>query len=93
MAPVIKGLVIWESNNPVVCDGYAKYEAAEFIDQPSCKISFIMKKTNLKWQKFVMCYPCASPYILFYMKSWSSYLAVLELRKYHRIRPTQIQND
>ena len=39
--------------------------------------------------KFVTGYPCASPYILFYMHGLVFYF-VFELRKYHKI--SQIQN-
>ena len=49
----------------------------KFIDQLSCKISEIMRKTILNGRlaaildfisaKFVMGYPCVRPYILFYI--------------------------
>ena len=45
MAPVIKELVIWESNYPVVCDGYVKYEAAE-VHRSAIMQDFLYNEEN-----------------------------------------------
>ena len=87
-----------QKNPSVVSDGYVKYEEAEVHDQLSCKISEIMKKKkngrlkallDFTSAKFVMGYPCARHYIMFYLHG-SAILHFFGLRKYHKI--TKIQN-
>ena len=66
----------------------------KLIDQPSCKISEIMRKTIKNGRlaaildfisaKFVMGYPCVRPYILFCIHG-TAILHFFELRKYHKL--------